>query len=370
MALEIELDRVKRDLTRCDADLERAQSDLHDKTEALRDRELGMATLQIENKDLSGQLAAQTQTRLALTDKYDQAVKNLRDAQEDLTTTRERLRNLESRLSSDQRSSGRNENQYRDQLSERNSLLQTVAQHIDRLSPTPRRPGQSEALPHNNFGAFQETLLSRVRGVKQLQADFERRTREVESKLTDEYSSIKRQYDAKLKQLDRLEASVKSASDSQKQWRERVRTKQTEVDSGKSVIADLQRQISALRTSPNDDAAVSSRIAALTSRASSAERKLNLTQSQLADAESKLEDARTKVSVAEQKWEARLQELQSRLKQAEEKLKRERQGAKERVAELIEQNSMLKSEIVDSRRRGDQLDDVLTQPGGDVGRAR
>ncbi|KAM0792032.1 hypothetical protein ACM66B_006259 [Microbotryomycetes sp. NB124-2] len=370
MALEIELDRLKRDLTRCEADLERAERDLHENTDALRERDLTVATLQTENKELSGQLAAQTQTRLALTDKYDQAAKNLRAAQEDLATTRERLRNAESKLSADQRSSGRSENQLRDQLTERNSLLQTVHQQLDRVSSSPRRTSQAEPLPHSNFGAFQDSLLSRMRGIAQLQSDFERRTREVEGKLSEEYNAIKRQHEAKIKQLDKLEAAVKNANESQKQWRERVRTKQLEVDSGKSVIADLQRQIAALRTSPNDDAAVSSRIAALSSRASNAERKLHLTQAQLADAETKLSDARDKVGIAEGKWEARLQELQSRLRAAEEKLKRERQGAKERVHELIEQNTLLKDQIVDSRRRGEQLDDVLTHANDDVGLAQ
>ena len=41
-----------------------------------------------------------------------------------------------------------------------------------------------------------------------------------------------------------------------------------------------------------------------------------------------------KTTVADSKWEARVKEYESRLRQAEERVKRERQGAKERVAEL------------------------------------
>ena len=41
-----------------------------------------------------------------------------------------------------------------------------------------------------------------------------------------------------------------------------------------------------------------------------------------------------KTTVADGKWEARVKEYESRLRQAEERVKRERQGAKERVAEL------------------------------------
>ena len=61
------------------------------------------------------------------------------------------------------------------------------------------------------------------------------------------------------------------------------------------------------------------------------------TQNQLELAEEKLDEARQKVSTAESRWEARLKELEQRCRAAEEKTKRERQGGKERVAELLQQ---------------------------------
>lgn len=41
-----------------------------------------------------------------------------------------------------------------------------------------------------------------------------------------------------------------------------------------------------------------------------------------------------KTTVADGKWEARVKEYEARIRSAEERVKRERQGAKERVAEL------------------------------------
>lgn len=58
----------------------------------------------------------------------------LRDTQQELTSARERLRNLESQLSTDQRSVSRTENAFRDQLNERNTLLLTVYQAVDKVS--------------------------------------------------------------------------------------------------------------------------------------------------------------------------------------------------------------------------------------------
>lgn len=97
---------------------------------------------------------------------------------------------------------------------------------------------------------------------------------------------------------------------------------------------DLQAQIASLRATSSADPGTAAKLTVLTTRASTAERRLAATQAQLASAEEKLGEARTKVGVAEGKWEARLRELEARLRAAEEKVKRERQGAKERVAEL------------------------------------
>lgn len=41
-----------------------------------------------------------------------------------------------------------------------------------------------------------------------------------------------------------------------------------------------------------------------------------------------------KNTMADNKWDARVKEYEARLKAAEERVKRERQGSKERVAEL------------------------------------
>lgn len=46
-------------------------------------------------------------------------------------------------------------------------------------------------------------------------------------------SSLKKQQDSRMRQLDRLEVAVKNAVDSQKQWKQRVLLKHNEVESVK-----------------------------------------------------------------------------------------------------------------------------------------
>lgn len=73
---------------------------------------------------------------------------------------------------------------------------------------------------------------------------------------------------------------------------------------------------------------------ALSARATNAERRLINAQNQLAAAEEKLATTNQRTVNADSKWEARVKEYEARLKVAEERVKRERQGSKERVAEL------------------------------------
>ena len=78
----------------------------------------------------------------------------------------------------------------------------------------------------------------------------------------------------------------------------------------------------------------SSEIKSLQARAVNAERRLTNAQNQLLALEEKIAAMNQKTTTADGKWEARVKEYESRLRSAEERVKRERQGAKERVAEL------------------------------------
>lgn len=132
-ALQLELDRLKRDLARLDAELSRTRLDADHKAESVRERDMTLATLNSEIKDLNAQLAAQTQARLGLTDKFDQGARALRETQDELQAARDRLRVVEQQLSTDHRSLSRTEAQYRDQLTERNTLLLTAYQHLEKM---------------------------------------------------------------------------------------------------------------------------------------------------------------------------------------------------------------------------------------------
>lgn len=178
------------------------------------------------------------------------------------------------------------------------------------------------------------------------------------------HSSLKRQHDSRLRQLDQFETSIKAAADVQRQWRQRVATKQGEVEAHKATAVELQKQIDSLRQRASiaglePGSLVEGRQAQ--SKVPQLERRLTATQAQLKSAEQKLDEARIKVANAEGAWQARLRELQERNRELEEKVKRERQGAKERVNELLGQVTDLKEQVTSQHRRGKQLDEVLRE---------
>jgi chromosome segregation ATPase len=139
-SLQLEVDRLQRDLERLEGDLSRARRDLDEKDDKNRDRDNVLDKLHAENRDLAAQLAAQTQARLNLSEKLDDTQSGLKAAEAETASLRARVQELEQRLSKDQRSLMSAEAQYRDQLTERNTLLLTIYQYMDKILGVDKTP--------------------------------------------------------------------------------------------------------------------------------------------------------------------------------------------------------------------------------------
>jgi len=139
-SLQLEADRLKRDLERLEDELSRARKDLHERETRMRERDGVIDSLHSENRELSAQLAAQSQARLNVADKLDMSQASLSTAESDATSLRARVQELEQRLSKDQRSLLAAENQFRDQVTERNTLLLTIYQYMDKILGVDKTP--------------------------------------------------------------------------------------------------------------------------------------------------------------------------------------------------------------------------------------
>ena len=139
-SLQLETDRMKRDMERLEAELTRARQDISDKEDKTRERDSLLDKLHSENRDLQTQLGVQTQARLNVAEKLDVVLANLKDKEEELVALKRRVNDLEGRLEKDQRTLLGQESQYRDQVTERNTLLLTIYQYLDKIIGVDKTP--------------------------------------------------------------------------------------------------------------------------------------------------------------------------------------------------------------------------------------
>ncbi|KAF9267702.1 hypothetical protein L218DRAFT_919289 [Marasmius fiardii PR-910] len=359
-SLQLEVDRLKRDLERLEGELARARKDLGEKDARSRDRDGDLDKLHAENRELASQLSAQTQARLNISEKLDGVQAALKTAEAEVVAFRSKVSELELRLSKDQRSLLNAEAQYRDQLTERNTLLLTIYQYMDKIlgvDKTPKKGGQAETKPFTNFAVFHDNLLTRLKTLSQIQADFEKRCKEAEGRFMEKITEMRKQLDNRWKHLDKFETSVRAYADAKATWKRKMSAKEGELEALKVTNAELTGQLSGASRRPGTQDSME--IRSLSARAVNAERRLNNAQNQLAATEERIAQMNLKSSAADTKWEARVKEYESRLKAAEERVKRERQGSKERVGELENSVKMLQRQLELAQKRSQQLTDVV-----------
>ncbi|KAF5348402.1 hypothetical protein D9758_010890 [Tetrapyrgos nigripes] len=358
-SLQLEVDRLKRDLERLEDELSRARKELDDKESKSRDRDGALDKLHAENRDLASQLAAQTQARLNISEKLDSVQASLKAAEGEIGGFKSKIAELEMRLSKDQRSLLSAESQYRDQLTERNTLLLTIYQYMDKIlgvDKTPKKGGQAETKPFTNFSVFHDNLITRLKALSQIQLDFDKRSKEIEGRFTEKLNDMRKQLENRWKQIDKFETSVKAYAETKTAWRRKFSAKEGELEALKTTNNELAAQLSGMKRPGQADPM---ELRSASTRAVNAERRLNNAQNQLLATEEKIATLNQKSVLADAKWEARVKEYEARLKAAEEKVKRERQGGKERALELENQLKSLQRQLELAQKRSRQLSEVI-----------
>lgn len=139
-SLQLEVDRLKRDIQTVEDALARARQDIAAREGNTQERDVVIDKLHNEVRDLTTRLGNQTQSRLQLSEKFDTTLASLKTAESEVSTLRTRVHELEARLAKDQKSLLSSESQYRDQLTERNTLLLTIYQYMDKILGVDKTP--------------------------------------------------------------------------------------------------------------------------------------------------------------------------------------------------------------------------------------
>ncbi|KIM80008.1 hypothetical protein PILCRDRAFT_9896 [Piloderma croceum F 1598] len=210
------------------------------------------------------------------------------------------------------------------------------------VDKTPKKGGQAETKPFTNFSVFHDNLITRLKAPSQIQLDFDKRCKEAEVRFTEK--------------LDWFESSVKTYAETKAGWRRKFGAKEGELEAIKAANTDMASQLASQKRPGQNDGM---EVRALFARATNAEHRLINAQNQLVAAEEKMTAMNQKNTSADSKWEARVKEYESRLKAAEERVKRERQGSKERVAELENNLKNLQRQFELAQKRNQQLNEVI-----------
>ncbi|KAG8873257.1 hypothetical protein FRB98_009135 [Tulasnella sp. 332] len=359
-ALELETERLRRDLARAEEDLEKTRKELNSREEKARERESMLDKLHADNRDLRTQVSAQTQARLNLSEKLDLVQENIKAKEAELVDIRERYNDVEKRLTKDQRQLQAQETQYRDQLTERNTLLLTVYQYLEKILGADKTPkkGSGSTRPLTNFALFHEDLMGRMKALSHLTADFEKKCKIVEQRFTEKLADLKKQLDGRWKQLDKFEISAKAALENRDKWKRKFQIAQGELDATKASNIELNA-MSRRGSHVGLGEPSSSDLKAMATRVANAERRATHAQNLLLAKEEQINSQLNKYQAAEDKWAARVSEYERREKNASERFKNERQGGKETIQALQSEIEVLKGELDRRRKQEVQLDAML-----------
>ncbi|ELU43016.1 microtubule associated domain-containing protein [Rhizoctonia solani AG-1 IA] len=344
-SMELELDRLRRDLERCEDELARARRELADAESRGRERE------HAEKRDLETQLAVQRQTRLNLSEKLDAAQANLKTIETDAASHKLRITELESRLSKDQRSHATTEAQYREQITERNTLLLTICKYIDQVLGADKVRRNGDGKPFTNFSVFHDRILERLRSLTMINTEFVKQQvlgwilideqgaeqgigcpHEGTGQIRSELEDGRRGKARVAKETWGKRRRTRCASSTSPTYPAFSRHSLTLIQAHNDELTIQLRQLR--RASSGEGVLASTEIKSLSARAQNAERRLQNAQNLLAAAEERFTQQSERNSGSEMRWEARVKEYEGRVRAAEEKVKRERQGAKERTTEL------------------------------------
>ncbi|EAL21033.1 hypothetical protein CNBD4090 [Cryptococcus deneoformans B-3501A] len=349
--LELEIDRVKRDLQRCEDELDIAKRELEERNENLRDRDIELATMLDKQRDIENKLSSERQGRLNISDKLDQTLKTAKQHEREANLLRERIEELEPLLTETQQERFQLQKQSETQRQERSELLLRVFKDVNKFL------GVEHHTTPANFALFRDTLLQRLKSMMSVRTEFEKKLKDTEASVDQRMASLKRQLEEKWRTLDQFEAAVKKLELTKREWRSKFAIKEGELQAVQARNNELHSQISSLKSDTASGS--SSQVRSLTERAIAAEKRAQTASNQLASLEERLAEYQTRYGQAESKWEARVKEYENRLRIAGEKIKTEKQGGKERAVQLEAQVRELEKQVQEARKRNQRAENVV-----------
>lgn len=210
--------KLQKELESTALELESIRSKLGEKESLLRNRDALLESHGLESQKLAELLERERHGRRADKQSFEQALKSHQHASRTITQNNSRISELESARSQDRKRFTGLEQQFRDQLNERNTMLLDLWKRLSAMCGPDWT--HSNSLINGNLPSqevignilfwpgFRRNLLLAVKMVENVISGFKNRIKGVERDLTKQYQTVEHSYGLRIKKLDRLEESM------------------------------------------------------------------------------------------------------------------------------------------------------------------
>ncbi|KAL4805272.1 hypothetical protein BDV18DRAFT_140574 [Aspergillus unguis] len=210
--------KVQKELESTALELESVRSALDEKESLLRNRDALLESHGLESRKLSELLDRERHARRADKQSFEQALRSHHQASRTITQNNSRITELESARSHDRRRFTGLEQQFREQLNERNSMLLTIWKRLSGMCGPDW--AHSNSLINGNLPSqevignilfwpgFSRNLLLAVKTLESVISGFKTRVKDVDRNLTKQYQTLEHAFSLRIKKLDRLEETT------------------------------------------------------------------------------------------------------------------------------------------------------------------
>ena len=210
--------KLQKELESTALELESTRSKLDEKESILHNRDALLESHGLESRKLSELLHRERHARRADKQSFEQALKSHHQASRTITQNNSRISDLELARNQERKRFTGLEQQFKDQLSERNAMLLTIWRRLSAMCGPDW--AHSNSLINGNLPSqevignilfwpgFSRNLMLAVKTVEAVISGFKNRIKGVERDLTKQHQTLEHNYSLRVKKLDRLEESV------------------------------------------------------------------------------------------------------------------------------------------------------------------
>ncbi|KAI5291497.1 Anucleate primary sterigmata protein B [Ascosphaera acerosa] len=219
-SLLMSITKIQRELEQTALELESTRTALDEKETLLRNRNALLESHALETKKLAELLDRERQAHRADKHSFDQALKSHQQASRTISQNTSRISDLENARSQERRHFAHMEQQYKDQLSERNAMFLTIWKRLSSLCGPDW--AHSNSLINGNLPSqevignmlfwpgFSKNLLLSVKTVESVFSNFKTQIKALDRELTKQYQTLEHNLGLRFKKLDRLEEMATS----------------------------------------------------------------------------------------------------------------------------------------------------------------